>query len=131
MPTDVCVILILVDFAEESHPEVDLTAEKLVYHEDIFVEEMEPSCVSAVLFSRGFLSVADHDDIERVTKRKLKAKKLIEKVRPQPNKIQAFYQALNVTNCNAALQHIRDNVCQHHVCVPSEYTVSICNNTIY
>ncbi|XP_056010525.1 uncharacterized protein LOC125681968 isoform X4 [Ostrea edulis] len=104
----------------EYQPEVDLTAEKLEYHEDIIIEEMESSRVSNILLSLCILSVADHDEIEKETTRKLKAKKLIEKIRSQQDKIRAFYHTLEVTHCDKALQYIKDNVCRHLVSAPSE-----------
>lgn len=89
--------------------DVFLTHDKLPRFEAVLLEEMEPTPVADILYCHVVLSSVEHDEINEMSDRREKAMKLLTKIRQQPDKITVFCHALVQSECNRAVEYIRNS----------------------
>lgn len=89
--------------------DVFLTHDKLPGFEAVLLEEMEPTPVADILYCHVVLSSDEHDEINEMSDRREKAMKLLTKIRQQPDKITVFCHALVQSECNRAVEYIRNS----------------------
>lgn len=80
------------------------TVEKLDYHEELLIEEIEPTPFSDTLFCYLVLNAHDHNLTEEKSNRKERVKHLISCIRGNLAKLSMFYQALVDSKCSSAIQ---------------------------
>lgn len=89
--------------------DVFLTHDKLPQFGAVLLEEMDPTPVADILYCHAVLSSDEHDEIDEMSDRREKAMKLFTKVGQQPDKISVFCYALEQSQCNRAVDYIKNN----------------------
>lgn len=100
--------------------DVFLTHDKLTHFEAVLLEEMEPTPVADILYCHVVLSSNEHDEIDEMSNRGDKAMKLLTKIRQQPDKISVFCHALVQSECNRAVEYIRNSTSNGPLHSPGE-----------
>lgn len=100
--------------------DVFLTHDKLPHFEAVLLEEMEPTPVADILYCHAVLSSDEHDEINGMSNRGDNAMKLFTKIRQQPDKITVFCHALVQSECNRAVEYIRNSTSNDPLHSPGE-----------